>query len=149
MSYRPYAAIIAEASSSASGIKFDLKNDSGSAISALQPVSTDVFGKAKAVDVSVESDALKVVGIAGSSIPNGSYGSIYSHGKVENITTSYDFGDYIYVSKTGGLTNILPSEGVDGFVSGDFIIRVGIIVRNRVTPSQKDLVINIGIIGQV
>jgi hypothetical protein len=149
MTYRPFAAIIAAASSSSTGIKFELQNDSGSDISALQPVASDVNGKAKAINPSIEADAVKVAGIAGSAILDGSYGYVHSHGKIENVTTSYTFGDYIYVSKTGGLTNILPSEGVDGFVAGDFIIRVGIIVRNRAIPSQKDLMINIGIIGQI
>ena len=149
MSYRPYVAIIAAAVSSLSGIKFEIYNNSGSSIASLQPVASDSNGKLIAIDPAVELTAVKILGVAESSIPNGSYGNVYSHGKFENITTTFGFGDYVYVSKTGGLTNIEPSEGVDGFVSGDFILRVGIIVRNRAIPSQKDLIINIGIVGQV
>ena len=107
------------------------------------------MGKAKAIDPSNSDDAIKIMGVAGEAILDGSFGQVYSHGKFENITTTFDFGDYVYVSISGDLTNVLPSEGVDGFVSGDFIIRVGVIVRNKTTPSQKDLVINIGIVGQI
>lgn len=153
MSYRPFSVIIQQSvvasAAATSGIKFEIYNDSGVAITELQPVTSDGNGRAKAIDVSVESDALKIIGLAGQAIADSDYGYVYSHGKFENITTSYNFGDYVYVSKTGNLTNIAPSEGVDGFVAGDFIIRVGVIVRNRATPSQKDLLINIGIIGQV
>lgn len=149
MSYKPYSAIVAAAVSSITGIKFEIYNNSGFGIVALQPVTADGNGRAKAIDVSVEDDALKVLGVASDAIADGAYGYVHTNGKIENVITSFAFGDYIYVSKTGGLTNILPSEGVDGFVAGDFIVRVGIITRNRVTPSQKDLVINLMIVGQV
>lgn len=149
MSYRPYAAIISAAQAASSGIKFEIYNNSGSTIAALQPVASDSNGKIIAIDPSTELTAVKIIGVAGQSIADGAYGLVYSHGKFENITTSFGFGDYVYVAKDGTLTNIEPSEGVDGFVAGDFILRVGVIVRNRTTPSQKDLVINISIVGQV
>jgi hypothetical protein len=153
MSYRPYAAIIQEAVSQAAagstGIKFEIQNDSGSSIAALQPVASDANGRAIGIDPSIELQSLKIVGLAESAIPDGGYGNVISHGKILNVTTALNFGDYVYLSKTGGTTGILPEEGQDGFVSGDFVIRLGVIVRNRQIPSQKDLVINIEIVGQL
>lgn len=149
MSYKPYAAIIAAAQAANTGIKFDMLNNSGSLINALQPVTSDGSGQVKAIDPSVEDDSLKVVGVAAQMIPDGSSGSVVSHGKFENISTSFSFGDYVYVSKTGDLTNILPTIGSNGFTDGDFVIRVGVIVKNKTIPSQKDLVVQINIVGQL
>ncbi len=149
MSYRPYAAIIAEATSAATGMRVELQNDSGSAIASLQPVCSDSDGKIQAIDVSIEDDAIKTLGVSTTSISDGSSGLILTHGRLEAVTTPYSFGDYVYVSKTGDLTNILPSEGVGGFISGDYIIRIGTIVRNKSIPSQKDLLVNVTVVGQV
>lgn len=150
MSYRPYDAIVAQAVAiTSAAAKFTIQNDSGSDILAFQPVATDSEGKVKGINISEDMDALKLLGIAVENISNGSYGNVIASGKLENITTVFDFGDYIYVSKTGGLTNILPSEGVGGFASEDWILRIGLIVRNRQIPSQKDLVVNLSIVGRL
>ena len=55
--------------------------------------------------------------------------------------------DVLYVSKTGGVTNVKPSIGVDGFTAGDVIIRLGVVSKNRDNPSNKDLIVNVAIIG--
>jgi hypothetical protein len=149
MSYRPYQAIIAEATGASTGQTISLRNQSGATISTLQPVTVDANGRLKAVDVSLEADALKVIGVAKENIPNNSNGDVVASGRFENITTSLNFGDYVYVSKSGGLTEILPSEGVGGFVSGDFIIRIGVITRNVTYPTQKDLLVSVVTLGQV
>lgn len=149
MSYRPYQAIINEASGNSNRIRSNLRNDSGSTIPKLTPVCLNTSGKLKLIDVAVQNDALKFVGITENDIPNASFGNIVTNGKIENITTSFDFGDYVYVSKAGGLTNILPSEGVDGFVSEDYVLRVGVISQNETNPLNKDLIINMTIVGQV
>jgi hypothetical protein len=84
-----------------------------------------------------------------STTANGAVGDVVLAGKIENVTTSFDFGDYLYVSKTGGLTNQLPSIGVDSFVSGDFVIKMGLVTRNRTTPANKDYLIRVEIVGQL
>ena len=147
MTYRPYDALVANSASK--GVKFRIQNSSGSSISAFQPVASDGSGKAKSIDVSIEAEAMKIIGVSAETIADGSYGYVYSQGKLENLTTSLTFGDYVYVSKTGSLTSTRPSEGVGGFVSGDFVVRVGLIVQNQAIPSQKDLLINIEIVGQI
>lgn len=150
MSYRPYAAIIAEAQSgSGFATIINMTNDSGSMIPVLYGVSSGVDGQAKATDVAVESDALSFVGIAVANIPDSSSGQIIISGKLENITTSMAFGDPVYLAKTGGLTSTKPSIGVGGFSDGDFVIRIGVIARNTNNPSNKDLIISFDIEGQL
>jgi hypothetical protein len=149
MSYRPYEAIINQTLSQTSKVFSDMQNDSGSTISALQPVCSDSSGKIKAIDVTVDSDALKVIGLAIDAIPNGSSGSVIHGGRILNVSTSFAQGDYLYVAKDGTLTNSLPSDGVAGFGFGDFVIRVGIVVRNNTTPSNKDIIVNLQIVGRL
>lgn len=153
MSYRPYSVIIQEAvtqAASQSGfLQTELDNNSGSSISAFQPVASDGNGEIKAIDPSVENDALKTLGVTTTSIADGSSGDVVTHGRLDNITTSFSFGDYVYVSKTGDLTNVEPSVGVASFVAGDWVIRIGTIVKNKTTPSQKDLMVNVTVVGQL
>lgn len=149
MSYRPYAAIVAEALSLSSKLVSDMANASGTSIAALQPVTVDSSGLVKAIDVSVDSDAIKALGLAVDIIPNGSSGSVITHGRLLNVSTSYSQGDYLYVGKDGLLTNLLPEEGLYGFVGGDYVIRIGMVVKNNATPANKDVIINLQIIGKL
>lgn len=150
MSYRPYQSIIDAATSASSGSqRISVRNESGATISYLQPVSIDSNGTLKSVDVSSESDSIKSVGLAMANIPNMSDGDILISGRFENISTSINFGDYVYISKSGGLTESLPTEGVNGFVAGDYVVRVGVIARNATNPSQKDLLVSIMLVGQL
>lgn len=148
MTYRPYSNIIQQASAAQSQ-EITLKNNSGFTISILQPVSVDSNGDIRPTNVSIESDAIKFLGVATENIPNGSSGKVILYGKLENISTSLSLGDYVYVSKSGGLTATLPSEGVDGFVAGDYVIRVGVIAKNQSNPLNKDLVLSPAIIGML
>lgn len=149
MTFRPYAAIIAEAQSSNSKVTAEIKNESGSSIAALLPVVIDANGTLNVVDVSTEASALKTSGILESTVADNALGTVVLAGKIENVSTSFNFGDYLYVSKTGGLTNIQPSLGVASFVSGDFVIRIGLVSRNRTTPANKDYLIRVEIVGQL
>lgn len=149
MSYRPYQAIINAAAGQATASKIELTNQSGSLINALQPITIDSSGYIKAIDVTSEVDAVKTVGLALANIANNSSGEVLVVGRADNVSVPFSFGDYLYVSKTGGLTNSFPTEGVGGFVAGDFVIRVGVVARNTVTPSNKDILVSIGIIGQL
>jgi hypothetical protein len=55
----------------------------------------------------------------------------------------------MYIDKTGNLTDIKPSIGVNSFIAGDFVISVGVIAKNATNPANKDLVISIDVIGQL
>lgn len=124
-------------------------NNSGSSIAAFTPVAINSSGELALINVSVEVSAMSAIGVTVSAINNGNTGAVTSCGVLPNITTSAAFGDPIYVSKTGTLTNVKPSIGVGGFVAEDFIIRVGVIAKNPNNPSNKDLIVNMQIIGQL
>jgi hypothetical protein len=146
MTYRPYFQIIAAVDPAT--VKSTLQNNSGLTVLKHTPVKLNTNGELSLIDVSIDDDILNLVGISNEMILTGNAGEVVTQGKVKNIT-SFSFGDYIYVSKTGGLTNVLPSEGVSGFVSGDWVVKVGTIGKNQDDPLLKDLFINIQIIGQL
>ena len=148
MTYRPFSVIITQASGAATATRSNLSNNTGLTLAAFTPVKLNTSGQLELLDVSIETDALAFVGVTENAIPNSSDGSVISQGKLSNIGM-FSFGDYVYVSKTSGLTNVLPSEGISGFVAGDFIIRVGVIAKNEANPLDKDLFINSQIVGQI
>jgi hypothetical protein len=144
MTYRPYDKIIEQAVVEVGVIRrTNAENQSGQTIPILSVVSIDATGRIKQTDVSVEAEAKSLCGITLQSIADNSTGEIATDGIVENITTSLTFGDLVYLSKTGTLTNIIPEIGIGGFVAGDAVIRVGVIARNAANPSNKDLVLRI------
>lgn len=149
MSYRPYSAIIAEAQSANSSIRLELKNDTGSTINALSPVTINSDGKLKLINVSNAADASKASGVVTDNISDASLGVVVMAGRIENIFTAFNYGDFVWVSKSGDLTNVEPVLGVGGFVSGDFVIRIGVITRNRTVPANKDLLVQVRLVGQM
>lgn len=146
MTYRPYFQIIAAVDPAT--VKSTLQNNSGLTVLAHTPVKVNTSGELSLIDVSIDEDILNLVGISNEMIISGNAGEVVTQGKVKNIT-GFNFGDHIYISKSGGLTNILPSEGVGGFVSGDWVVKVGTIGKDHDDPLIKDLFINIQIIGQI
>lgn len=143
MSYRPYANL------TASGLSDTRENNTGVTITKGSPIRINSSGELDFVNVTVEAEALNVAGVAGETILTGTTGNFLSSGKVENITTTATFGDLVYISKSGTLTASKPSIGVDGFVSGDFVISVGVIAKNTNSPIAKDLIVNINVEGQL
>jgi len=149
MTYRPYSAIISEAQSGAgSSSKTQIENQSGSAIPVLYPVSVDSNGYGRATDTSIEIDSMNCAGVTSQNIADSSIGDIYTSGKIENVS-GFSFGDTIYVAKSGGLTNIKPDIGTGGFAAGDYVIRIGVIARSAINPSNKDLLLSIRLVGQL
>lgn len=143
MSYRPYGSL------TSSGISDSRTNVSGITMPKGIPVRITNTGDINFINVSIEAQALAIFGITSTDISNLSSGSIITSGKVTDIATSASFGDLMYINKSGYLTNIKPSIGVEGFVSGDFVVSVGVIAKNDSNPSAKDLVILIDVIGQL
>jgi len=123
-------------------------NNTGNTVYKATPARISISG-IESIDVSNEAEANAIAGIVRSDISDANEGEIVSAGLLENITTSAAIGDIMYVSKVGDLTNIKPSIGVNGFVSGDWIIRVGVIAKNSSNPVLKDLLVNIQIIGEL
>lgn len=143
MSFRPYNQL------TASAITDSRTNNTGVSISKGTPVRINSTGELDFVNVSVENQILNVAGVSSQTIPNGNAGAFLSSGKVEDVTTTATFGDLVYISKTGTLTEVKPSIGVAGFLAGDFVVSLGVIAKNETNPLLKDLIINIERKGQL
>jgi hypothetical protein len=124
-----------------------LVNNTAGTLSKGTPVSINSLGDLQEIDVAVEANALAIVGMVASNISIGQSGDICTHGRLENITTGANYGDVLYVSKTGGLTNIKPSIGVAGFVVGDYAIALGTVVDDG--GGGKSILIRVQVIGQL
>lgn len=124
-------------------------NTTGSTITQLTPVYVTSSGVLAIIDPSVEADVQAIVGIAGADIVNGLSGNVASNGRILNITNSYPYGTQLYLSKTGGVTPTQPSIGVGGFVAGDFVVSLGVVVQNNSNHSEYDFIVRIDLVGQL
>jgi len=134
---------------SASSLTATLINNTGSTLAEKTPVRINTNGWLDTIDVSTDSGALTIVGLTDGSITHGNTGEVLLSGCLKNVITAFSFGDVLYVSKTGDITNVKPDIGVSGFIAGDFVIKLGIISRNISNPVNKDFIINITIVGQL
>ena len=125
------------------------QNGSGSTIAQGVLVSVNSSGQIAPTDTTSETSVLGIVGFTTVSMPNGSTAQIIDNGRLENITTSFIPGTHLYLDTTGNLTNIQPSVGVNGFIAGDFVVSVGMVVVNQFNPSLYDLKLMIAVIGQL
>lgn len=126
-----------------------LKNNSGITLTRLTPVSVENTGKANTVNVSLESNAVAVVGLFDEDTNHNTFGTVMTSGLMQDVIISANYGDALYVSKTGGLTNIKPSIGVGGFLAGDFVIKIGVVCLSIVNPVGKDIIVMPHVIGQL
>ena len=149
MTYDPRLFGFSSTSIPASKLSSVINNSTGITIPKYTPVRIDTSGNMALVDVSIEATALAIVGITTEDVLNGVTGNVSLNGQFLNIVMTASFGDIIYVAKDGSLTNIKPSDGVSGFVVGDFVIRIGVITKNEANPLLKDIFLNIGIVGQI
>ena len=145
MSYNPIFATRTTAETTA--ITNNVLNFTGSTLNKATPVRIALDGTMNAVDVAIESDVLTLVGVLSNTTLHGYKGKVISSGKIEDITTSANIGETIYLSKTGTLTNQVPTIGVDGFVADDFVVRLGVLAANDTNPILKDLIVNISVVG--
>jgi hypothetical protein len=141
------SALVGGVSASSSASTFT--NNSGSSIPAFSPVSMRSDGSLIVSSVTTENNALAVVGITTGIIADTASASIITGGRVPNITTTALVADIIYISKTGTLTNVKPDIGVSGFVVGDFVVMIGLIVPNQTNPLNKDILVKLQLIGQL
>lgn len=150
MTYRPYNVIIAQAASAgSSNVEYQLENTEGSPISDLTPVCTSATGGFKLVDVSSETDALNIVGITKEPILNATVGAVVGFGRMLDVSLPFPLNSSLWVAKDGTITDLVPNTDENGFVAGDFVIRVGKIVKNQTDPLKKDIIINMQLIGQL
>ena len=114
------------------------------------PVSSNGAGMISPLDVSSQSSIAGFVGLANALIPSSATGLVTTNGRVEALTlTGFSLGDPVYVGKNGTLTNSLPDYGVAGFAAGDFIMFIGVVVKNEFDSSLKDIQLMAELIGQL
>lgn len=130
-------------------VAMDITNLTGTTLLKFTPVYIHSDGTYKRINVSIEAQALGCVGVVSEDINDTSTGKLAYNGTIENVTTAADFGDILFVDKTGGITNVKPSIGLGGFIADDFVVQIGIIAKNIDTPANKDLVLNVQVIGQL
>ena len=138
MSYSPSS--FSPQTSTSSAVVTNYTN--ASAITAIpqgQAVSANSSGLLTPLDVSSQSSWSAFVGYANARIPTSASGPVISNGRLKNVTTSYAVGTALYIDKNGNPTNIVPSIGTNGFVSGDMCLFMGVVVPNELNPSEKDL----------
>jgi len=124
-------------------------NSSGGSLNRTDPVRLDTAGAVQKVNPSVEAQVLACIGVAKDSVANAAPVGIVTSGRLEDVTVPGSFGDSLFLSKTGNLTNTKPSIGVGGFVAGDFVVFIGIVVKNQSNPLLSDLMINVRVVGQL
>lgn len=137
-----------EGGGSGKSIENSYLNSSGDLLPTLKPVRSS-SGNLGEIDPGFEADVKAILGIVKEDIANGASGIVVLDGLIENITTSYAFDTVVYLSKTGNLTDTAPDVGVESFVAGDFVVRLGQITKNSANPSNKDFKVKIEIIGQL
>jgi len=124
------------------------QNTSGSTIAAFLPVQINsATGSLALVDVSVLDSSQDTFGVTQAAIANGAYGNVVMEGRLENITGGFLAGSVLWVAKNGSLTATAPNAGINGFVSGDLVIKVGVVVPNVGNALLVDLVVEMDIIG--
>jgi hypothetical protein len=121
-------------------------NNTGTTILKATPVKVTSTGIA-IVNPAIEADIDALAGLVSDNVAAGYTVEIVSGGTIDNITTLINVGETVYLSTSGGLTNLKPSIGVNGFVSGDWVVRLGVIAQNKTNPLLKDIIVNIQFIG--
>lgn len=124
-------------------------NGSGITMDKGMPVGTLNNGLVTTIDVADQDSVDSLLGLFNQDTPNAASGQVVDSGRLEDFTTAFAVGDPVYISKTGGLTNVPPSIGVGGFVEGDYVVFIGVIVVNEFNPSLKDIKILIEKVGDL
>jgi hypothetical protein len=148
MSYSPFF-FNQNAKGSSRATQAGFQNGSGSTILQSTPVSVNTSSQTLPLDVTSEASVQAIVGLAGVDTPNGASASVIDNGRLENITTSFSVGDAVYAGISTPLINVKPDIGVAGFASGDFVVFIGVVVKNEFNPSLLDLKLMISVIGQL
>lgn len=130
-------------------ITTNFQNASGSTLTKGTPVCVNASSQLTNVNVSSEASVMALVGLTNVSIPNAATGGVQDSGRLEDVSVGFALGDPLWISKTGGLTNVKPEIGVGGFTDGDFVVFVGVVVRNEFNVSLKDIKMMLSIVGQL
>lgn len=101
------------------------------------------------LDVSNQASWDNWVGYAQFRIPASALGGVISNGRLKlyTNTNSYPLGTPLYIGIDANPTNIVPSVGVNGFLSGYAAIFMGVLVPNEANPSEFDISLFTQIVG--
>lgn len=124
-------------------------NNTGSSIAKGNPVCSDASGELVLVNVSSDTSVSSIVGLTSELILNGGTGNVVDAGRLTDIVTSFSIGSALYISKTGTLTDSRPDIGIGGFLVGDYVVFVGVVVKNEDNPSLKDVKLLLSVVGQL
>lgn len=147
MSYNPN--FVGNTAAASTAVIESILNNTGGTLLAGTPVKLNSNGELEVINPSIEADVLSVAGVLEANTLDGQEGIVIGTGRLINLSTLIAFGTPVYISKTGGITDTKPDIGVGGFVAGDFVVGLGIIAKNKTNPVNKDLILNIRIIGQL
>lgn len=142
MGYNPnFRGSTANATSTSSrSLSTPYQNGSGGALAQCTPVAVNSFGQLINIDVSNSDHINLIVGVVGADIPNAATGPVFDGGRLEDVDLpAFSVGAPLWVAKDGFLTDVKPEIGVGGFVAGDSVIFIGMVVKNQFNPLLKDL----------
>lgn len=117
------------------------------AILQAQACSINGSGLLVPLDVSSQTSWNSFVGYAYVRIPASTAGPIVANGRLQNFVTAFPVGTALYIGTDGNPTNIVPSVGVNSFVSGDAVIFLGVLVQNELNPSEIDIALFTQVVG--
>jgi hypothetical protein len=143
------AALAASGSGASNALEKTMDNNSGSTINKFTPVRVNSSGEMALIDAATEAQVLSTIGVVKANTATATAGAVVLSGILQNVTTSFAVGSDVYLAKDGSITDIPPDSGSNGFVAGDFVVRIGTIMENTSTPAQKDLNVNIQVVGQL
>lgn len=124
-------------------------NNSGVTLGSFTLVRQDSAGNMNSINPSIEAEVINVLGVLLQATTNGNYGPVALGGLITNITTSFALQDILYLGKSGAIVNTVPDIGANGFLAGDFVIKVGRITKNLDVPANKDFKMELEILGQL
>lgn len=132
-------------SGSGDSLQTNYTNSSGVLVQALTPV--DINGNL--INVSNESSVFSIAGVTNEAAADAVTSTLTISGLIKNVTTAFNVGDVLYLNTDGSLTSLQPDIGVGFFLEGDFVVKVAKVLENQDNPSNKDLLVNINIVGQL
>jgi len=117
------------------------------------PVTINSFGELAVVDITDEDSSYAFCGIAAVDCLIGGTASLAVSGNVfYDLPSAFgltgQWGKPIFVSHSGTLTMTKPTVGVGGFLSGDYILFVGVTTKNT-SSGTTDLILNPRVVGQL
>lgn len=125
-------------------------NGSGGTLTQGTPVSVNTISTLVGIDVSDDNSVARFVGLVTVDLPIAATGSVADAGRLEDVgSLGFNLGDSLYVSKTGFLTSTKPDIGVNGFTDGDWVIFIGVVVKNQFDNSKKDIKLAIEKVGKL